>query len=221
VKHLDSRHLVTAGDGGFYCLQCSKLFAKKFTHPKPSLQGRSFDGSYGVDTEDILAVRDIDFGSFQYFPDQTEYFPSGRGDFAARAIGDGGLWIGVHSTTAALESKPEVLTAAAIVTKEHFSQFVPFNSSTRLPDGTPCGGVENYQADYAFTAWASSAISGNIGGVLEYQWLQAGLTSHGTTNGIWDKRAQLTESPTDGSAHYSGPANNQTAQQFADSRPPI
>ena len=84
IKTLDSNHLVTAGyfdflwhprpdcwcsslnlsDGGFYCLGCPKLYAKQqATQPSPLLPGHSFDGSYGVDTEDILASPCIDFGS--------------------------------------------------------------------------------------------------------------------------------------------------------------
>ncbi|KAF9526289.1 glycoside hydrolase family 5 protein [Crepidotus variabilis] len=216
IKSLDSHHLITAGDGGFYCLGCKKTYASKSTQPRPSLPGSSFDGSYGVDTEDILAVPCIDFGSFQLFPDQNNYFPTQVDSAAAKAIGDGGNWVAVHSNTATLLGKPEVLTAAGIVTKEHYSMFVPFNAVARLPDGTPCGGVETFQQDYAFTAWSSAALNGNVEGVLEYQWLQDGLTSHGTVH----KRA-LTTSPQDGSGHYNGPANKQTAEQFGDSLPPI
>lgn len=69
--------------------------------------------------------------------------------------------------------KPEALTAAAIVTKDHWNSFIPFNEtcvqddkyygmealllfrlSLTLPNS---GGVEHFQQDYAFTAWASSA----------------------------------------------------------------
>jgi hypothetical protein len=42
------------------------LFAtdpKKVSKPYASLQGHSFDGSYGVDTEDIIGIPWIDFGS--------------------------------------------------------------------------------------------------------------------------------------------------------------
>jgi len=70
--------------------------------------------------------------------------------------------------------KPEALTAAAIVTKEHWNSFIPFDKTTHQPEGKPCrkeallhfclaltlldsGGVEDFQQDYAFTAWASSA----------------------------------------------------------------
>ena len=68
--------------------------------------------------------------------------------------------------------KPEALTAAAIVTKEHASAFIPFNETARRPEGSSCGmctclvgvtivlndidpgGVETFQADYAFVSWA-------------------------------------------------------------------
>jgi len=62
--------------------------------------------------------------------------------------------------------KPEVVTAIGLVTKETFHDFVPFNSSKRMPPGVPCrksllsfvgrlftasesGGVDNNQKDYA------------------------------------------------------------------------
>jgi len=218
IKSLDSNHLVTAGDGGFYCLKCPKIYATdKHTVPKDSLPGPSFDGSYGVDTEDILASPSIDFGSFQLFPDQVEYFPEAQDKFAVKAIGDGGKWVAVHSNTAQLLGKPEVLTAMAIVKKENWKFFVPFNGTARLPDGTPCRGVEPFQEDYAFTSWAGTSLNGDVDGVLEYLWVQKGLTSHGTT---YQRRA-LTESPQDGSGHYNGPATGQSAEQFVNSLPPI
>ena len=71
--------------------------------------------------------------------------------------------------------KPEALTAAAIVTKEHWNLFIPFDKTARMPAGSPCGkealshlrlsltplnsgGVEDFQQDYAFTAWSSCAL---------------------------------------------------------------
>jgi len=70
--------------------------------------------------------------------------------------------------------KPEALTAVAIVTKEHWNLFIPFDKTARMPAGSPCGkeafphlrlsltpldsgGVEDFQQDYAFTAWSSCA----------------------------------------------------------------
>ena len=35
--------------------------------------------------------------------------------------------------------KPEALTAAAIVTKEHWNFFIPFDKTAHLLEGTPCG----------------------------------------------------------------------------------
>ena len=35
--------------------------------------GQAFDGSTGVDSQDILAAPGIGFGSIQFFPDQNNY----------------------------------------------------------------------------------------------------------------------------------------------------
>ena len=37
--------------------------------------GPSFDGSSGVDTEDIINIPEIGYGTFQLFPDQNNYGP--------------------------------------------------------------------------------------------------------------------------------------------------
>ena len=37
--------------------------------------GSSFDGSQGVDGEDIINIPEISFGTFQLFPDQDTYGP--------------------------------------------------------------------------------------------------------------------------------------------------
>ena len=84
---------------------------KKFTQPRPGLPGKSFDGSYGVDTKDIIAVPTIDFGFCtcssevlsmyttdllisQLFLDEVEYFSAVSDNFAVNTIGDGGKWVG-------------------------------------------------------------------------------------------------------------------------------
>lgn len=38
--------------------------------------GSAFDGSQGVDSEDIINIPSIGFGTFQLFPDQNFYGPS-------------------------------------------------------------------------------------------------------------------------------------------------
>lgn len=50
-------------DGGFYCPKCPKLYAKSGSGSQNSPGGPTFDGSYGVDTEDLISVPSIDFGS--------------------------------------------------------------------------------------------------------------------------------------------------------------
>jgi mannan endo-1,4-beta-mannosidase len=37
--------------------------------------GPAYDGSYGIDSQDIANIPNMDFGSFQYFPDQNKYGP--------------------------------------------------------------------------------------------------------------------------------------------------
>lgn len=38
--------------------------------------GSNYDGSYGVDSQDISNIPDIGFSSFQLFPDQQSYGPN-------------------------------------------------------------------------------------------------------------------------------------------------
>ncbi|KAJ2912773.1 hypothetical protein MD484_g7642, partial [Candolleomyces efflorescens] len=227
IKEIDHKHLVTTGDSGFYCLDCPKLFGKS-TPKQPALEGPSFDGSYGIDTDDLVSIPSIDFGSLQILPDQVQLFPVLKHvKPATQAIGDGGKWIEIHSQTSILHKKPYAVLTAGLVSKSNWKFFVPNDQSTLKPDGTPCRGVEAFQIDYSITYWASAAINGNVDGLLDANYLHTGITSTGTTNPIWDKRAkrQLDRtSPQDGLAQpqrYSGAANGQTAEQFASSAPPI
>jgi len=200
IKSLDPSHLVTAGDSGFYCEGCPKLYAPSTLKLHDSPVGPAFDGSYGVDTEDIISVPSIDFGSFQLFPDQVQYFSGASTvDFAITAALQGGGWVKRHSDTATTSGKPEALIAFGIVTKDHWPFFVPFNSSKRTED-EDCRGVDVFQQNYLFVAWASVAVQGNVGGALEYLWLERGLDD---VPHVASKR-QLTgsTSPQDGSGHY-------------------
>ncbi|RXW15161.1 hypothetical protein EST38_g10695 [Candolleomyces aberdarensis] len=251
IKELDHKHLVTTGDAGFYCLECPKLFAKTSTPKRPALEGPSFDGSYGIDTEDLVSIPSIDFGSLQIAPEQIQLFPVlKKVKPATQAIGDGGKWIEVHSQTSILLKKPEALLSSGIVPKSNWKYFVPNDQVAFQPDGVPCHGVERFQVEYSITYWASgtrsalliflpaltsfhpifiAAINGNVDGVLQANWLQDGITSHGTTNPIWDRRAKrqaapLGDSPQNGYANeprYEGAATGQTAEQFASSAPPV
>jgi mannan endo-1,4-beta-mannosidase len=205
VKSLDNGHLVTAGDGGFYCHDCPKLFAPPIKEPCSKCSvGPTFDGSFGVDTEDIISVPCVDFGSFQFFPDQVQYYPGPLTKFHTNATVHGARWVKAHGDTAVAFGKPETLLAAGIVTKDNWEDFVPFNSSKRMPPGQPCHGVDERQKDNAFVAWTAVVLStcGKIGGMLEWMFF---------TNGLQDvpvvhrKRAAMASSPHTGYSNgYSG-----------------
>jgi hypothetical protein len=55
--------LSLSSDGGFYCDGCPKSYAPASSKKQISPGGPTFDGSYGVDTEDIISIPTIDFGS--------------------------------------------------------------------------------------------------------------------------------------------------------------
>lgn len=70
--------------------------------------GSAFDGSQGVDSQDILNIPDIGFGSFQLFPDQNNYNTLGTGsdntqntgfDFNA-TLQEGINWINSNAASA-------------------------------------------------------------------------------------------------------------------------
>jgi len=176
IKTLDSKHLITAGDGGFYCIGCPKLFPSPAGSTQGPLPGPAFDGSFGVDTEDIINIPCISFGSFQLFPDQFSYFPAVTSNFSINSVAQGDRWVSVHSATASLFGKPEVFTAFELVDVETWPFFVPFDQSALTVGGPPgSGGVPDVQHDYALTAWSISSLTGNVGGALEFHWFTGGL----------------------------------------------
>jgi mannan endo-1,4-beta-mannosidase len=64
--------------------------------------GAAYDGSFGVDSEDLLNVPDISFGSFQLFPDQATYGPVDPNLSGIEAvIAQGSEWIKRHARTSA------------------------------------------------------------------------------------------------------------------------
>jgi len=200
VKSLDGGHLVTAGDGGFYCHDCPKLYAPPSPIPKKPCtfcvrEGPTFDGSFGVDTEDITSVPCVDFGSFQYFPDQVQYYPGLLSKFHVNVTVHGDQWVKEHSDTAVALGKPEVITAAGLMTKDTWRFFIPFNSSKPLPPDAPCHGVDTHQKDYAFISWSAVVLStcGKVGGMLEFMFNTNGLQDAPKVN--FRKRTSLGSSP--------------------------
>ncbi|KAG8926115.1 hypothetical protein FRC00_003249 [Tulasnella sp. 408] len=143
VKSLDPNHMVASGDGGFFCPTCekvnggdSKYKLKRWNSDYPPA-GPGFDGSQGIDTEDILRIPTVDFGGFQLFPDQFSYAAESKGYNDQNAfdcvLQEGLDWIDNHVDTAAAAGKPVHWSGFGLVEIDDAPFFVPFNS-TKVAD---------------------------------------------------------------------------------------
>lgn len=148
--------------------------------------GPAFDGSHGVDTEDILNIPSVAFSTFQLFTDQNTYSPPDSGLDPFNATVQVGLdWIQRHIATASQFGKPLVLTAFGLVTTENVPAFIPFNQTVAPTVSDQAGkvsGVTDGQRNDAYGQWLKAGIAGGINGLTQYQWSQSNLTGHdGTT----------------------------------------
>ncbi len=84
IKSIDPNHLVTVGDEGFFDRSGSPDWA--------------YSGEGGVNHDALLALPNIDFGSFHLYPDNW-----------TKTIAWGTQWIVDHCTAAATAGKPTVL----------------------------------------------------------------------------------------------------------------
>lgn len=85
IKQLDRNHLLALGDEGFF-----------YRHGP----GHLYDGTYGVDFEAVLALDQIDFGTYHFYPQQWGL--SGNLEF-------GRQWIADHIAAGNRANKPVVL----------------------------------------------------------------------------------------------------------------
>jgi len=85
VKRLDRNHLLAVGDEGFFYRKGS---------------GHLYDGTYGVDFEAVLALEEIDFGTYHFYPQQWGL--SDNLQFADQ-------WIADHIAAGNRANKPVVL----------------------------------------------------------------------------------------------------------------
>ncbi|KAK1232219.1 hypothetical protein PQX77_004593 [Marasmius sp. AFHP31] len=164
--------------------------------------GSAFDGSEGVDSDDILAIPNIGFSAFQLFPDQNVYLVDDPNLSAfENLVENGNKWITLHAQAAQAQGKPVALTGFGLVTQANAPNFVPFNSSTTPFANATQGssavqefGVTDAQRDTAYDSWFNTSIVfGNevlptagilngLQGIIQYQWGQSGLvTQPGTT----------------------------------------
>ncbi|TFK29928.1 glycoside hydrolase family 5 protein [Coprinopsis marcescibilis] len=146
--------------------------------------GSQLDGSFGVDSEDILNIPQIGFGSFQLFPDQNPY---GADDPdltpLENLIQKGDEWIRLHAEASDRFNKPTALNGFGVVTNDHAPDFVPFNS-TEAPFASDSGGTPEVQPfgltaterDEAYSAWLNTGASTGLTSMIQYQWGQQGLS---------------------------------------------
>ncbi|KAF7304875.1 Glycoside hydrolase family 5 protein [Mycena kentingensis (nom. inval.)] len=200
--------------------------------------GFAFDGSSGVDSEDILSIPQIGFSSFQLFPDQNQYAPDDPNLPAFNNTLQAGLdWIRRHGEAAAMFGKPIILGGFGLVTQDNAPFFVPFNTTIApfandqignlsLTDGFTPYGVTDAQRDDAYTQWLQQGIVSGLAGIIQYQWAASNLTAVNgsaivnsiTQNGVVDENGQQTVmnengiSPSDG---YSIAGQGQVAVQDA------
>ncbi|KDR77603.1 hypothetical protein GALMADRAFT_224892 [Galerina marginata CBS 339.88] len=148
--------------------------------------GPAFDGSQGVDSEDILNIPEIGFGSFQLFPDQNTYGVDDP-DLPAfnNTLNQGLDWIAKHAASGELFGKPVTLNGFGLVTQLNAPFFVPFNESVPrfVPDSgsgtTQPFGVTDDQRDDAYAQWLNAGLTSGLQGMFQYQerWSHANLTT--------------------------------------------
>ncbi|KAG1789858.1 glycoside hydrolase family 5 protein [Suillus plorans] len=186
-----------------------------------STSGSLYDGSYGVDSQDISNIPDIGFSSFQLFPDQQSYGPDDPNVPSWQSIEQNGAqWITTQAQSAAAVGKPAVLTAFGLVTQANAPDFVPFNSTVApfasenlaKRQSTLGYGVTDQQQATTYTTWLNTGIASGLNGIVQYQWGQSGLTAEpGTT---------ITPTTTTGeSPTPSSPGETPTPQQTTGESP--
>jgi len=189
--------------------------------------GAAFNGSFGVDCEDILNAPDIDFGTFQLFPDQISYSTTGTECETSSKDFDDTLdqtvaWIHQQAQSARTIGKPLVLTAFGLVTSDNVQQFVPVNAMSPLPKsphgkqkrqntGTVGAGASQEQLSNAYSSWGQAGTQSGLGGVAQYQFPAQGLA---TGNGTFVQSSNASASGTLGSSPNDGYGGmNQTQLQ--------
>jgi len=196
--------------------------------------GAAFDGSQGVDSEDILNIPEIGFGSAQLFPDQNVYDPAQLQPSFENTVQTGIDWITRQAETGQAFGKPMALVGFGLVTQLNAPFFVPFNTSV-APFGpeqvNPSGstsqqpyGVSDQNRDDAYEQWLHAGLTSGLQGMVQYQWAQGDLqTQPGTTispattgNTQSPNQAETGVSPNDGySIAGVGQANAQNVLQQA------
>ncbi|KAG1724510.1 glycoside hydrolase family 5 protein [Suillus paluster] len=181
----------------------------------------TMDGSSGVDSQDILNIPNIGFGSFQIFPDQDSYGPDDPNlGPVQNKINSGLAWIQQSAQSANAVGKPVVLNGFGLVTQDNLNNFVPFNM-TYAPyvSSTAVMAVTNATTNFAnstqqqqgYSSFLDMGNSAGLAGIMQYQWGSTGITqSSAATQLDTTNSSTMGVSPNDG---YSI-ANNTAVQQI-------
>ncbi|KAG1813480.1 glycoside hydrolase family 5 protein [Suillus variegatus] len=204
--------------------------------------GPTTDGSTGVDSQDILNIPNIGFGSFQVFPDQNSYAPDDPNlSPVQNKIQSSLTWIQQSAQSAAAVGKPVVLNGFGLVTQSNLNDFVPFNL-TYAPYASDTAVVtarsgfagskrQSSSSDYAddsdqesgYSSFLQMGNSAGLAGVMQYQWGSTGVTQTSSTIQLDEldttnspaSGATLVASPNDGYSIANNPAIQQILQQGA------
>ncbi|KAG1785012.1 glycoside hydrolase superfamily [Suillus plorans] len=198
--------------------------------------GPTTDGSTGVDSQDILNIPNIGFGSFQVFPDQNSYAPDDPNlSLVQNKIQSSLTWIQQSAQSAAAVGKPVVLNGFGLVTQSNLNDFVPFNMTYApyAPDtavtarsGFAGSKRQSSSSDYAdnsdqesgYSSFLQMGNSAGLAGVMQYQWGSTGVTQ--TSSTIQLDELDTTDSPASGATLVASPndgysiANNPAIQQI-------
>ncbi|KAG8911799.1 hypothetical protein FRC01_005518, partial [Tulasnella sp. 417] len=155
--------------------------ATSFKRQSESGLGPNFDGSQGVDSEDIINIPSVNFGTFQLFPDQHNYAASDPNlPQFNNTVNQGISWIQSHAAMGALFNKPVTLNGFGLVTQNNAADFVPFKSNAEKPvpdasQGSSPGVVSESQQNDAYQNWLTAGINHGLSGITNHQWGQSGL----------------------------------------------
>ncbi|KIK35441.1 glycoside hydrolase family 5 protein [Suillus luteus UH-Slu-Lm8-n1] len=183
----------------------------------------STDGSSGVDSQDILNIPNIGFGSFQLYPDQETYGPYDPNlDPVSNKINSSLTWIQQSAQSAAAVGKPLVLNGFGLVTQTNLNNFVPFNMSyapyaTNTADVSASSDFANSaQQEQGYSSFLQMGDSAGLAGIMQYQWGSAGITQSSAAIQLDTTNSPSTgDSPNDGYSIAGNTAIQQILKQGA------
>ncbi|KAG2065860.1 glycoside hydrolase [Suillus decipiens] len=208
-------------------------WASTATREVSSSIGSTTDGSSGVDSQDILNIPNVDFGSFQVFPDQNSYGCNDPNlDPVQNKISSSLAWIQQSVQSAAAVGKPVVLNGFGLVTQANLNTYVPFNmtyapyaSNTCIAatvldtTNTTTNFANNTQQQQGYSSFMEMGNSAGLAGIMQYQWGSTGITRSSSTIQLDTTNssapAATGDSPNDGYSIANTPAIQQILKQGA------